>query len=327
MSKQRANPKRRSGCPLNASVEILGDRWSLLIIRDMMLQGFRTYKEFLGSYERIATNILADRLQKLMAHGIITMGRDSSDGRKLIYSLTPKGIDLAPVLTEMVLWAAAHEDTANQALVRQMRKDKEQFISTVRRRWAETTRAADHNVRGKRKPAPDTRQRAFRPSLRTQRLRDVHARGAGSTDATTAAASNMNTEPTTGKALGVCIFSKALRASRTSTYPHAAPATTPAVAITAPSAMTLARSCRGCAPIANRTPNSRVRALTENANTPATPTSAIARATAAKIPNTTVLRRSGVRTSARTSSSVAARSTGWSTDISRMIRVTGVTRE
>ncbi len=177
MPHRNTGPGRRSGCPLNASVEILGDRWSLLIIRDMMLRGFHTYKEFLGSYEKIATNILADRLQKLITHGIITTRADPSDGRKLIYSLTPKGIDLAPVLTEMVLWAAAHEDTANQALVRQMRKDKEQFISTVRRRWAETTRAADHNVRGKRKPAPDARQRAFRPSLRSQRLRDVNARG------------------------------------------------------------------------------------------------------------------------------------------------------
>src|SRR2546429_194374 len=98
MPKEKPSPKRRSGCPLNASVEILGDRWSLLIIRDMMLRGFRTYKEFLGSYEKIATNILADRLQKLGAHGIITNGRDSSDGRKLIYSLTAKGIGLAPLL-------------------------------------------------------------------------------------------------------------------------------------------------------------------------------------------------------------------------------------
>jgi DNA-binding HxlR family transcriptional regulator len=143
------SPQRRSGCPLNASVEILGDRWSLLIIRDMMLRGFRRYKEFLGSYERIATNILADRLQKLIAHGIITNGRDSSDGRKLIYTLTPKGIDLAPVLTEMVLWAAAHEDTGNQALVRQMQKDKDHFLSAIRQRWAETIRAADSNSQAK----------------------------------------------------------------------------------------------------------------------------------------------------------------------------------
>src|SRR3979490_3068704 len=138
MPKRKPPPKRRSGCPLNASVEILGDRWSLLIIRDMMLRGFRTFKEFLESYERIATNILADRLRKLELHGIITAEQDPSDGRKLIYLLTPKGIDLAPVLTEMVLWAAAHEDTANQALVRKMRKDKEKFISAIRQRWAET---------------------------------------------------------------------------------------------------------------------------------------------------------------------------------------------
>ena len=139
MLKQKSAPKRRSGCPLNASVEILGDRWSLLIIRDMMLRGFRSFKEFLESYERIATNILADRLRKLEAYGIISTARDPSDGRRLIYSLTAKGIDLAPVLTEMVLWAAAHEKTGNQTLVRQMRKDKEQVISAVRRRWAEKT--------------------------------------------------------------------------------------------------------------------------------------------------------------------------------------------
>ncbi len=139
MPKKGPSPKRRSGCPLNASVEMLGDRWSLLIIRDMMLRGFRTYKEFLESYEGIATNILADRLRKLVAHGILTTERDPSDGRKLIYLLTAKGIDLAPVLTEMVLWAAAHEDTENQALVRQMQEDKEKFLAVVRKRWAETT--------------------------------------------------------------------------------------------------------------------------------------------------------------------------------------------
>ena len=129
--------KRRSGCPLNASVEMLGDRWSLLIIRDMMVRGSQSYKEFLESDEGIATNILADRLQKLVAHGIVTTEPDSSDGRKLNYLLTAKGIDLAPVLTEMVLWAAAHEDTGNQALVGQMRKNKEKFLDGVRRRWAQ----------------------------------------------------------------------------------------------------------------------------------------------------------------------------------------------
>ena len=115
---------------------MLGDRWSLLIIRDMMLRGFRSYKEFMECYEGIATNILADRLRKLVAYGIIATEPDPADGRKVVYSLTPKGIDLAPVLTEMVLWAAAHEDTGNQALVRQMRADKEKFLAGVRQRLA-----------------------------------------------------------------------------------------------------------------------------------------------------------------------------------------------
>ena len=114
MTRPKASQLWRSGCPLNASVEILGDRWSLLIIRD---------KEFLSSYEKIATNILADRLRNLIAHGIITPHRDPKDGRKVIYRLTAKGIDLAPVLTEMVLWAAVNEKTENEALVRLMRKD------------------------------------------------------------------------------------------------------------------------------------------------------------------------------------------------------------
>ena len=138
---------RRSGCPLNASVEMLGDRWSLLILRDMMLRGFSSFKEFLTSYEKIASNILADRLKKLIAYGIITTQEDPSDGRKLIYILTPKGLDLAPVLTEMVLWAAKHEETENQALVRQMQKGKEQFVEAVRRRYLEKTRSAGERTR------------------------------------------------------------------------------------------------------------------------------------------------------------------------------------
>jgi DNA-binding HxlR family transcriptional regulator len=127
--------KRRSGCPLNASVEILGDRWSLLIVRDMMLRNFRSYKEFLESHEKIATNILADRLRNLETHGIITTAHDPSDGRKVIYTLTEKGIGLAPVLTEMVLWSANHEDVGNQELVRAIRSDKPRFLADVRRRW------------------------------------------------------------------------------------------------------------------------------------------------------------------------------------------------
>jgi DNA-binding HxlR family transcriptional regulator len=139
----RKQPKRRSECPLNASVEMLGDRWSLLIIRDMMLRGAHTYKEFLECYEGIATNILADRLRKLAANGIILAEPDPDDGRKFTYRLTAKGIALAPVLTEMVLWAADHEKTGNAALVRQMREDKKKFLAGVRQRWAHARKISE----------------------------------------------------------------------------------------------------------------------------------------------------------------------------------------
>jgi DNA-binding HxlR family transcriptional regulator len=137
MQKKKAAPKRRSGCPLNASVEMLGDRWSLLILRDMMLRGYQTFNEFLHSDEKIATNILADRLRRLESYEIIEMERDPAGGRKMIYVSTPKGIDLALVLAEMVLWAARHEKTGNQPLVRQMRTAKEQLLAGVRQRWEE----------------------------------------------------------------------------------------------------------------------------------------------------------------------------------------------
>jgi len=119
---------------------MLGDRWSLLILRDMMVLGFRTYKEFLGSHEKIATNVLADRLNKLEESGIIASKPDPSDGRKLIYNLTAKGIDLAPVLAEMVLWAARHEKTGNQKLIRQLQGDKKQVIAHIRKLWAEKSK-------------------------------------------------------------------------------------------------------------------------------------------------------------------------------------------
>jgi DNA-binding HxlR family transcriptional regulator len=141
MSSKKPAPKRRSGCPLNASIEMLGDRWSLLIIRDMMVRGSRTFKEFLESDEGIATNILADRLKRLESHGILVAAVDPADGRKQIYTLTQKGIDLAPVLSEMVLWAARHEETGNQALVRTLRADRRGFETEVRERWAASVEA------------------------------------------------------------------------------------------------------------------------------------------------------------------------------------------
>ena len=135
---EKKRPSRRSDCPLNVSLEILGDRWSLLIIRDLMFRGFRTYKELLESEEGIATNILADRLQRLETCGILGISQAATDRRKLIYRLTEKGIDLAPVLVELILWGARYEDTAApRAVIRKMQKHREEFLADLRRRWVE----------------------------------------------------------------------------------------------------------------------------------------------------------------------------------------------
>jgi DNA-binding HxlR family transcriptional regulator len=130
--------RRRSGCPVSISLEIFGDRWSLLIIRDLMVRGFRTFKEFQESGEGIATNILADRLRKLEASGIIFSEKGETDKRRLNYRLTEKGIDLAPILLELLIWGARHEPTAAPcAFIEKMEKNRQHVLAEVRRRWRE----------------------------------------------------------------------------------------------------------------------------------------------------------------------------------------------
>jgi DNA-binding HxlR family transcriptional regulator len=134
----KSKVKRRSGCPVSISLEMLGDRWSLLIIRDLMVRGYRTFKDFQGSSERIATNILADRLRKLEAGGIVSAQKEKTDGRRINYRLTEKGIDLAPVLLDLLIWAARHEETgAPCAVIDDMEKNREQVLAEARRRWLE----------------------------------------------------------------------------------------------------------------------------------------------------------------------------------------------
>ncbi|HZR28011.1 MAG TPA: helix-turn-helix domain-containing protein [Terriglobales bacterium] len=123
---------------MSISLERFGDRWSLLIIRDLMVRGLRTFKEFQESGEGIATNILADRLQKLEASAIIVAEEEKTDGRRVNYRLTEKGIDLAPVLLELLVWSARNEETgAPYAFIAKMEKNREQVLAEVRRRWRE----------------------------------------------------------------------------------------------------------------------------------------------------------------------------------------------
>ena len=134
----RLKRKRRSGCPVSISLDLFGDRWSLLIVRDLMVRGYRTYKEFQKSGEGIATNILANRLRRLAAAGIILAETEAGDARRVNYRLTEKGIDLAPVLFEMLLWGARYEKTSAPCeLVEHMARNRSEVLAEVCRRWRE----------------------------------------------------------------------------------------------------------------------------------------------------------------------------------------------
>ncbi len=98
----------RSGCPINLGLEVFGDRWTLLIIRDMMFAGKRHFREFLASDEAISSNILSDRLAMLVETGIVSRADDPSHRLKAIYSLTEKGIQLLPIIAQISHWSRRH---------------------------------------------------------------------------------------------------------------------------------------------------------------------------------------------------------------------------
>jgi DNA-binding HxlR family transcriptional regulator len=128
--------QHRSGCPVSVSLEIFGDRWSLLIIRDLMVRGYRTFKQFQNSGEGIASNILANRLETLERAGIVDAEIDQQDARRVNYRLTEKGIDLAPVLLELLIWGARHEKTgAPCEVIEHLSRNRELVLVETRRRW------------------------------------------------------------------------------------------------------------------------------------------------------------------------------------------------
>ena len=94
----------RSYCPISLSLEVFGDRWTLILLRDMMFAGKRHFREMLQSDEHIASNILADRLKALVEHGIVSKADDPTHKQKAIYSLTEKGIALLPVVAQIGIW-------------------------------------------------------------------------------------------------------------------------------------------------------------------------------------------------------------------------------
>lgn len=128
----RVTPDRRSSCPINVALEVFGDRWSLLIVRDLLFKGRHTFGDFAAAEEGIATNVLADRLAKLEDEGILRRGADLTDRRRVRYELTAKGLDLASVLVEMILWSARYEHTAaTPAQIDEMTRHKARFIDAA----------------------------------------------------------------------------------------------------------------------------------------------------------------------------------------------------
>lgn len=128
-----AKAKKRSDCPVSCSLDIWGDKWSLLIIRDLLYEKECTYGDFLKAAEGIATNILAARLLVLEENKIIEKLVHPDSKAKGLYRLTRKGIDLLPIMIEINLWAEKYfpipED--RKALLQEMKKDKAGFIEAV----------------------------------------------------------------------------------------------------------------------------------------------------------------------------------------------------
>ncbi len=126
--------QRCTGCPITYALDTFGDRWSLLIVRDLIMMERKTYGDFLDGGEGFATNILAARLKELVAQGVIKKTRDPENRRSNIYSLTDKGLDLAPVIIDMVYWSARHDPDTKvpKKMLKEIENDRERFIEGIR---------------------------------------------------------------------------------------------------------------------------------------------------------------------------------------------------
>jgi DNA-binding HxlR family transcriptional regulator len=130
----KKNRFRRSSCPISYVLDILGDKWTLLVIRDLAFARKRYFRDFLASSEKIASNILADRLKTLAASGIVSRRPDPANARNIIYELTEKGEDLIPALLELGHWGAKHdaETGAPMHYIRRIEKDREGLIAEIK---------------------------------------------------------------------------------------------------------------------------------------------------------------------------------------------------
>lgn len=125
----------RSHCPINYALEHIGDKWSLLIIRDLMFKGKRHYNEFLEGGERVSTSVLGTRLKQLEEAGLISKGEDDVKKSRIKYSLTQKGIDMLPFMVDMISWSGKYDKAteAGKDFLNQANKSRANLISQIRK--------------------------------------------------------------------------------------------------------------------------------------------------------------------------------------------------
>ena len=124
---------RRSHCPMSFGLEVVGDRWTLLVLRDVIMRRKRHFREFLASEEKIASNILTARLKLLEATGIVSRRPDPQNARQVIYEPTRKGLDLLPTMLELARWGASHDPqtAAPKAFRKRIEKDRAAMIAEI----------------------------------------------------------------------------------------------------------------------------------------------------------------------------------------------------
>ena len=125
--------KVRSPCPINFTLEHFGDKWSFLIIRDLMFKGKRHYNVFLEAGEKVSTSVLGDRLKKLEEMKIISKGEDTVKKSRIRYSLTQKGIELLPILLEMIIWGSLNDEFTEspKEFIDQALRNKDELIEQI----------------------------------------------------------------------------------------------------------------------------------------------------------------------------------------------------
>jgi DNA-binding HxlR family transcriptional regulator len=141
--------RRLSGCPIDYALDLFGDRWTLLVIRDLLFVGKRHFKELMESPERIASNILTARLKKLEARGLIERRPDPDNRKQVIYTLTDKGRDLIPVLVEVVRWGGRHDPNTlvPKNVVARFARDNESLLAKLRTCMSGTARKVKAKAR------------------------------------------------------------------------------------------------------------------------------------------------------------------------------------